>query len=195
MKSREIIERARAQVNRGTSYILGGGKSAPLGDNPRDENDGCDCSAFVCWVLGIDKAQPGLAWLKRVNGGWYNTDGIWWDAAMERTGFFTKPDRAIVGDVIVYPSDWMVRKWWADLQSSKKLLELPRRKVGHVGIVSEVEILPSTGAAQMLSSRVTKVIHCSAGNDRRTGDAIAETDASVFNVQGTIFAHPACLEL
>lgn len=44
------------------------------------------------------------------------------------------------------------------------------KTVGHCGIISGVD---SQG-------RVTKVIHCSAGNYRRTGDAIAETDAALW---------------
>jgi len=51
-------------------------------------------------------------------------------------------------------------------------------KIGHVGIVTEVK-----------SGVVTKVLHCSGGNYRTTGDAIQETDAAVFiNNPRTIYA-------
>lgn len=47
---------------------------------------------------------------------------------------------------------------------------------GHVGIISEVD---SHG-------RVTKVIHCSSGNYRTKGVAVAETDPNVFLTNGAI---------
>jgi hypothetical protein len=46
---------------------------------------------------------------------------------------------------------------------------------GHVGVISEV-----------VNSKVTKVIHCSTGNERKSGRAIAETDPSVFLQHGAI---------
>jgi hypothetical protein len=52
------------------------------------------------------------------------------------------------------------------------LIVYPRSKVsriGHVGIVSVVK-----------GDKAAKVIHCSAGNYRKGGDAIAETPAEVF---------------
>lgn len=49
------------------------------------------------------------------------------------------------------------------------------RKVGHCGVLTEVGTSPAEA----------KVVHCSAGNSRR-GDAIQETDLSVFRHPGTI---------
>lgn len=43
-------------------------------------------------------------------------------------------------------------------------------KIGHVGIVSEVK-----------NGKMTKVIHCSSGNDAKFKDAIQETAPTVFN--------------
>ena len=43
-------------------------------------------------------------------------------------------------------------------------------KIGHVGIVSEVK-----------DGKMTKVIHCSSGNNKKFGDAIQETSPVVFN--------------
>ncbi len=43
-------------------------------------------------------------------------------------------------------------------------------KIGHVGIVSEVK-----------DGQMTKVIHCSSGNDRTFADSIQETKPTVFN--------------
>ena len=43
-------------------------------------------------------------------------------------------------------------------------------KIGHVGIVSEVK-----------NGKMTKVIHCSSGNDKKYNDSIQETSPTVFN--------------
>lgn len=43
-------------------------------------------------------------------------------------------------------------------------------KIGHVGIVSEVK-----------NGKMTKVIHCSSGNDKKFNDSIQETSPSIFN--------------
>lgn len=48
------------------------------------------------------------------------------------------------------------------------------RKVGHCGIVTSVDPL--------------RVLHCSMGNYRRSGDAIQETGPEAFNVPDRIFA-------
>jgi hypothetical protein len=48
------------------------------------------------------------------------------------------------------------------------------KKQGHCGIVSQVEPL--------------RVIDCSSGNYRRTGDAIQERDGTFFLKKGTLFA-------
>lgn len=155
----DLLARALSQAGNETEYVLGGGRQTPDGGDCRDENGGSDCSAFVCWALGIPKAAP-FAWMRRVNGGWYNTDGIWWDALHERTGLFSVCKPA-VGAVVVYPSSWMSRR-----HAGVKGLA---PKIGHVGIVTEVR-----------AGEISRVLHCSAGNFRRTGDAIQETGPEVF---------------
>lgn len=93
------------------------------------------------------------------NGGWINTDAIVHDARRP-TGFFEQLNRPRVGCLIVYPSG-------------------NGHKVGHVGIVTAVDA----------GGSVAKVIHCSSGNFRRTGDAVGETGPEVFQSNpGTIFA-------
>ena len=84
--------------------------------------------------------------------------------ANEVTGFFERLAAPEPGAMIVFPSPGA-------------------NKVGHIGIVSAV-----------VQGAVTKVIHCSAGNDRAFGDAIQETDAAVFNKPLTIFAWYAGVE-
>lgn len=182
MRVADLLKRARSAAGRGCGYGLGAGAQVPTAYKPWDENEECDCSAFVCWSLGLSKQQS-LAWLKPVNGGWFNTDGIWWDALFERSGFFsalgildqTTQMAASPGNVIVYPSRSLAQR---------KGYPKHTAKIGHVGIVTEVN-----------SGKVTKVIHCSAGNERQLGDAIAETDPKVFQAQpSTILALCALVE-
>lgn len=155
MTAEELVQRARTMTALNAHYRLGGGKTAPAGDNPLDESGTCDCSAFVMWCLGIAKPSS-LAWLKKLNGGWYNTDGIFVDAVREPTGFFSRLDTPRPGAIVVYPS--------------RALAQDPKQPpIGHVGIVSEV-------AAQ----GITRVVHCSRGNDTQLGRAIAETTPGVF---------------
>jgi len=159
----ELIARARTAANTGTKYALGGGKTT--GADPRDERGQCDCSAFVCWCLDIRKHQPSLAWLQPVNGGWYNTDGIWWDATKEQTGHFAAIDKPLTGAIIVFPG---------------RGLSKVGPKIGHVGIVTNVA-----------ADGTLSVLHCSSGNFRRTGDAILETSAGVFSQSATALAWAA----
>jgi hypothetical protein len=159
----ELITRARKQAGTGTKYGLGGGKTT--GIDPRDERGSCDCSAYICWCLDIRKHQPSLAWLIPVNGGWYNTDGIWWDATKEQTGHFEAIAKPAPGAIIVFPG---------------RGLNKDGPKIGHVGIVTKVA---ANGALD--------VLHCSSGNFRNTGDAIRETKAEVFKQSATVLAWAA----
>src|SRR5262245_64133161 len=143
-----MLARARSASGRGVKYQLGAGASykAPTPGNSENE---CDCSGFVCWVLGVSRYQPQFAWLKKLNGGWMNTDGIWWDGTRENTGFFDRSSGTeMPGNVIVYPS----------LGTAKKLSSAAAKgpDIGHVGIVT------APG----------RVIHCSSGNFRKYGDSI-----------------------
>ena len=160
MTATALIKRAKSQIAQGTSYGLGRG--ATIGSSPRDETGACDCSAFVCWCLGIRKEQTQFAWLTKLNGGWYNTDGIWWDAARESTGFFQQVAAPRAGALVVFPSS--------------KTSKVSSPKIGHIGIVTSV-----------LADGSCRVVHCSSGNFKRTGDAIQETDNAVFKPASTIF--------
>lgn len=95
---------------------------------------------------------------RRWNGGWFETTAIVRDAQTD-LGLFTE---APAGDCQI--GDLLV---WPDSV----------HKQGHVGLVSQVE-----------NGHPTKVIHCSRGNWRRTGDAIQETDPAVFAANGAIIA-------
>lgn len=160
----DLLARARGQLGKKTIYRLGGGST--LGASPRDETGSCDCSAFVCWCLDIRKRQPGFAWLVKVNGGWLNTDGVWWDASKEPTGFFAQIDAPRPGGIVVFPG--------------KATSKVAGPKVGHIGIITTVA-----------ASGSYKVVHCSSGNFKTTGDAIQETASTVFTPTSTIFAWAA----
>jgi hypothetical protein len=183
MKAHDLIERAISQMGRGTSYGLGAGDLRPDDATAMDADGACDCSAFVCWCLRIPKMVRDLAWLKRVNGGWYNTDGIWWDASRENTGIFTLATGSLrPGTVLVYPAaKTLAAAGWSD-STSDAWGELKRDwkttpKIGHVGIVVSGNAWDNA-----------RVIHCSAGNERKYGDAIQVTDAAVFRVRSTVAA-------
>src|SRR3954468_633480 len=117
MTVNELVARARGQVGKKTVYGLGRGTT--IGGSPRDETGACDCSAFVCWCLDIRKHQTQFAWLVRLNGGWFNTDGMWWDANKESTGLFERIEGPELGAIVVFPG--------------KATSNSPGPKIGHVG--------------------------------------------------------------
>lgn len=146
----------------------------PYGPDCRSSDGTCDCSSFALWCLGIRQFQDQeLWWLKELNGGWYNTDGVWYDAQGSgghlRAGFtgnFVVMSKARVGCVIVYPAKWVSR--------------VPGPKVGHIGIITNVQATECT------------VIHCSKGNYENYRDSIYETKTDVFDQrQATIYAWAA----
>lgn len=161
MRRDEIVAKARRAIGHGTLYRLGAGapQTAP---HPWDETGACDCSGFVCWVLGISRYQPMFSFLKVMNGGWMNTDGMVCDA-LNPTGYFEPVvDVPLIGDLIVYPSGW-----YAKVLKENNRSTAPR--IGHVGVVSSV-----------LGGRAVSVIHCSSGNYRQHSDAIQETNPTMF---------------
>lgn len=156
MRRDEIVAKARSAIGHGTLYRLGAGapRSAP---HPWDETGACDCSGFVCWVLGLSRYQP-LSFLIPLNGGWLNTDGMVCDS-LHPVGYFEPAPAPQPGDLIVYPSAWFAKK--AGLGRGG-----PR--IGHVGILTEATITS------------TRVVHCSSGNYRTYEDSIRETSIDVF---------------
>lgn len=157
MRRDDIVNRAKSAIGHGTLYRLGAG--APFtAPHPWDEVGACDCSGFVCWVLGLSRYQPVLSFLKPLNGGWFSTDGMVCDS-LNPTGFFEPVSGApLPGDLIVYPAAWYAKQVH---RAEKRFGNGPR--IGHVGIVTP-----------------TGVIHCSSGNFREHQDAIRETDPTVF---------------
>jgi hypothetical protein len=88
---------------------------------------------------------------------WFNTDSILNYAKNNLKGFHEIKDPT-VGSMVIYPS------------------AKGKRSYGHMGIVTGVE-----------DGKLSRVIHCSAGNYGRFGYAVAETGAAVFNKPETIF--------
>ena len=175
MKAEELVDRAWSQCGLPTKYRMGGGKIVPEGDTCHDERGSADCSAFVDWCLGLRKYQGSThTFLKALNGGWLNTDGIWWDAVMTGVGFFEETlSGPELGAAVVYPAKWVLK--------TADQLHGWNPKVGHVGVVTGLDPL--------------RVVHCSNSNWRGEKDAIGETDAAVFErVRATQFVRCTTVE-
>ncbi|MEJ2905162.1 LysM peptidoglycan-binding domain-containing protein [Pedobacter panaciterrae] len=108
-----LVARARSVIGSAIEYRLGAGGMLPT--LPKPSSDGfCDCSGFVCWVLGLSR-QTKSPFYKNF-GGWIYTDSM--EADVKATsGIFDKLSVPEPGCIVVYGA-----------------LE----KIGHVGIVSEV---------------------------------------------------------
>lgn len=156
----DILLRAQMAVGTGT-YGLGKGGRKPLHSwpwNPDDPKHLVDCSGFVAWCLGQDRYFDFDGDGQRE---WIETTAVYDDATGAQFQF-ERVDEAEEGDVIVYPDRKIEGK----------------RHEGHIGIVSRID---EDGTPAL-------VIHCSTGNQRKTGHAIAETNPRVFQLQGAICA-------
>lgn len=165
-----VLAKARWAAKVGSKYRMGGGSLRPEAQGPWGEDGACDCSAFVCWCFGIDKMQAQLAWLRKFNGGWLNTDGIWKDA-QEPTGYFEETDQPGIGGCVVYPSS--------------RVAKTNGPKVGHIAIISDLDD----------NGRIRRIIDCSSGSYKRYGNAIRERSPEAFHaVPATLYAWCATVE-
>jgi hypothetical protein len=156
----DVLLRAQMSVGTGT-YGLGKGGRKPLYHFPWSPDDTkrlVDCSGFVAWCLGVDRHFDFDGDGQRE---WLETTAVYNDATGAQLRF-ERVDDAEEADVIVYPDRKIEGK----------------RHEGHIGIVSRVSEDGSVAA----------VIHCSTGNQRKTGNAIAETNPRVFQLNGAIVA-------
>ncbi len=156
----QTLARARAAIDAQTTYRLGAG-----GRDPSQPMAGeIDCSGFVSHAMGIPRQFP------PGQNSWIFTDSIYngtggntQEAAGGSPPFNeVPPDQARPGDLIVYGSQYSNGE---------------RTRIGHVGIISEVN---PDGSFQ--------VIHSSSSASRRHGDSTLETDSSAFqrqNADGT----------
>lgn len=152
-----ILKRARSQIGH-LRYYLGAGGRDPKAGNPGDELGRCDCSGFAAWCLGIDRKQPTLpGW------GWLSTDSMVDIARKPNNGWLLELPRPEPGCLVVYPG----------LYGGGR-----RKRIGHAGIVSQV---PAEWPGPF------RVIHCSAGNQKKLGYAVAETDGFQFTGRGAMF--------
>lgn len=168
----DIVRRAKSAMGHDTIYALGTGGRKPGAVLPYDTARRCDCSGFAAWTCELDRYQPGNPVLKEINGGWLSTDGII-RLARASGGLFELIEIPDPGDIVVYGDsrkDGMKRQ-------------------GHVGIVVSVpwgedptHPVFSPGIWELI-----RVVHCSSGNYKRTGDAIQETDAALFGRAKAIF--------
>lgn len=107
------IRKARSVINSRIVYKLGSGGMHPESTLP--SNDGnCDCSGFLCWVLGFSRKTTAPFYAKF--GGWIFTDSIAEDI-YSRLGIFERLQFPEEGCVVVYSAG---------------------AKIGHVGLVSVV---------------------------------------------------------
>lgn len=160
----DVVMRAQSAIGKGCRYKLGaGGRRWHQGTPWHPLTMACDCSGFVAWCLREDRYLKNNPWYRELNGGWLETSAIVRDCHSP-FGLF---DRVEWQDANM--GDLLV---WGDRGEGQ----------GHVGVVS---VAAPTGP--------TNVIHCSAGNYRRTGDAIQETGVKVFLDNGAIVARFAGL--
>lgn len=156
---------ARARSQVGLKTRYALGGGTVSGTTCQDLTKACDCSGFVLWCLQWRRRYPDEAWLKTATGGWLNTDGLWYDAMHGPERFVSRIEQPEPGALIVYPASWMSKQ--------------AGPKVGHVGILTAPD----------------RVIHCSAGNMRRCGDAISETLTDIFTKwPSTIMVWPKTVE-
>lgn len=146
-----LIARAKTAIGKGIRYQLSQGGIDPTKPLPTT-NQKCDCSGFVCWVLGLSRKTT-IPYYKKF-GGWIYTDSMVEDIKSS-TGIFERLDTPELGCIVVYGAG---------------------AKIGHVGLVSEVK-----------QGKMTKVIHCSKGNDTKFHDAIQETSPRVFERADTVW--------
>ncbi len=158
MNALEVVAKARGEIGRGCVYRLGHGGMHPEADHPFDAAFFCDCSGFVAWCLGVSRKLDGDPWYKDQDGGWFETTAVFKDCGTP----FGAVDGVAWGQA--KPGMLVV---WGDHEGHQ----------GHIGVVSEID---DKGPA--------RVVHCSSGNYRALGDAIAETDSGIFRRNDALVA-------
>lgn len=168
MTGKDVVERARSVIAKGCYYQLGSGGMRPHDPVPWDSAHKCDCSGFAAWCLGVSRQTDDPFYVK-FNGGWASTEAIVRDCETPFGHFalVTRP-HVLPGDLLVY----------GNYKGSDGATH-----VGHVGVCSEVD-----------GKGPVKVIHCSSGNYRKTGDAIRETDPRWWDLAGGVIARCAWVE-
>lgn len=109
----ELIARAREAIGQGIRYKLGSGGMNPNASLPAHDNK-CDCSGFICWVLGLSR-ETNIPFYKKY-GGWIFTDSMV-DDVNSNSGIFDRLALPEPGCIVVYGAG---------------------KAIGHVGLVSDV---------------------------------------------------------
>lgn len=165
LTSSQVLERARSACGKQITYRLGHGGDDPKAALPCDSGNECDCSGFALWALGVSRtvrlSHPWRDLFPPIKGQPYGIDTT--RIVEDATG----PEKAFRKVDIPEPGDFIV---YGDGGGHE----------GHIGIVSAVH-----------EGHPTNVVHCSAGNMRSLGDAIAETTTLPFwFTRGAIYARP-----
>lgn len=174
----DLLERARRMLGRRCVYRAGSGGFDPRAALASDtlgvaayfaEFPPAEQAALAPLAAraGIDPTDPqatcealdcsgyvcwALGLRREHEGRWLNTDALWADARGPQALLRRlAPGEARPGALLVYPKP-------ADA------------RFGHVGIVTAVD----------MRGRPTRVLHCSAGNFKASGDAVQETGPEVF---------------
>ncbi len=146
-----VVARAMSAVGTSTQYTMTDTRP-PAIDAERWPEDGAriDCSGFVAWCLRMPRKIRHPLYQK-VNGGWFETTALYQDG-LNQTGFFSSVPSAQPGSLLVYP----------DKDGAQ----------GHIGVVLEANGAGVQGAQ--------RVVHCSLGSFKKTGKAIQETSAAIW---------------
>lgn len=147
-----LLTRAYSGLKKNTKY-KSPGVMPPFAASVWTPNIKADCSGFVDWCLRFSPTRKVNHPLYiKVNGGWFETSGIWNDG-MKDTGFFSRTKAPRIGGMLVYP----------DYRGSDGKMH-----DGHIGIICKVN--GKDGVAG-----VDEIIHCSLGSSNNLGDAIQIT--------------------
>jgi hypothetical protein len=142
-----------------------GGADPNVGYPQDKQTGGCDCIGFAAWCAGFDRYQPKKFPLY---DGYINTDSMIEEAVQSKPGghwFETLPNPE-PGCFIVAASFW-------------KKLPLPRRVIGHIGVVTDCSEWATKGLKGI------HVVHCSPSNVHRPGNV---NGSAVWKTDGTVWA-------
>lgn len=154
MDASSLIERARTALNKQTQYKSPGTTPPLAAASWPDEGAKIDCSGFLAWCLRLPRTVDHPKY-KSINGGWFETTAIHADVKAS-WGYFEALSTPKPGAILVYPD-----KDGHD---------------GHIGLVTRTNGKPGLEG-------VDAIIHCSLGGWKKFGDAIRETDASIWKAR------------
>lgn len=153
---------SRARSQIGQGTIYALGKGGMLAGQERAANTHGQCDCSGFVAWCLGVSrQTSNPWYRSINGGWFETTAVFKDCG---TPF------GFVDGVPWSQAQLGMLVVWGDHDGHQ----------GHIGVVSEVD---SAGPA--------KVIHCSSGNYKALGDAVAETDSGVFKHNDALVARVA----